>query len=267
MPSGAMANKPSKEISIADMCPPICSQECLAFCPDMCCNGKSKSSAATARDIQPAAVSSGPTTLRVDVPSPAQQQSQQLQSHQNLVNEQPQQNLLNAQQQQTSAQEAPKIKAVVDAAERQAVQQQQSTYLASSKPVVNENQYLSRNAYLPSANNAGVVNTNLQQPLRQQIPQAVMSGGSFVSNRKPAPSIGGQEHLLMHRSSVKSSSSLVSGSSSGRYSLLQKRQQQQPNKTDCKRSCFAVCSSDCPMRCCDIASRRKRKRSRIPRKP
>jgi len=251
-----MANKPvtgGKDITIADMCPPICSQECLAFCPDMCCNGKSKSGSATTRDTQPAAVSNGPTTLRVDVPSHAQQQ--------NLVNVQQQQNLVNQPQQpQTLTQEAPKLKAVVDTAERQAVQQQ-SSYTASSKPVVNENQYLTRNTYYPSTNNAGAINTNLQQPLRQHIPQALSS--SAVSSRKPAPSISGQEHLLMHRSSVKSTSPVGSSSTAGRYS--QRRHLQ--NKTNCKRSCFAVCSSDCPMSCCDIAGRRKRKRSWIPRKP
>lgn len=249
-----MANKPAtggKEISIADMCPPICSQECLAFCPDMCCNGKSKSSSATTRDTQPAAVSSGPATLRVDVPSTTAQQ-------QNLVNVQQQQNLVSQPPQpQTLTQEAPKLKALVDTIERQAVQPQTSSY-ASSKPVVNENQYLTRSTYYPSNSNAAV-NANLQQPLRQQIPQAV---SSVVSSRKPAPSISGQEHLLMHRSS----SSLVgsSGSTAERYS---QRRQLQPDKMNCKRSCFAVCSSDCPMSCCDIAGRRKRKRSWIPRKP
>ena len=257
MPSGAMANKPAgKEISIADMCPPICSQECLAFCPDMCCNGKSKSSATT-RDTQPAAVvNSGPAVLKVDVPSPAQQQQQQ----QNLVNIQQQQNVVRQPQQpQTLTQEAPRLKAVVDTTERQ-----QSSYASLSKPVVNENQYLTRSTYYPNSNNAGAV--NLQQPLRQEIPQAV-SSSAVLSSRKPAPSISGQEHLLMHRSSVKSSSSLVGGSSSSTAGRYSQRRQLQANKSNCKRSCFAVCSSDCPMSCCDIAGGRKRKRSWIPIKP
>ena len=222
---GAMINKPAssgKEISITDMCPPICSQECLAFCPDMCCNGKSKSSAGT-RDIQPTL---NRPALRIDVPSPPQLQSQR-------------ETMLNQPKQQGLVQEAPKLKAVVDT-ERPAV-----ATVASSKPVVNENQYLNRNAYYSNIN-------NLQQPIRQQIP-----ANAAFNSRKPAPTINGQEHLLMHRSQVNS----LAGR---RYSSQQ--QQQQQSKKNCKRSCSAVCSSDCPMSCCDVG-KRKRKRSRILRKP
>lgn len=156
------------KLSVEDMCPPVCSTDCLPFCPDMCCNPKSKAEKSAVVPLSP----------------PSVKLQQQFATSQSML-----------------AQEM---------AQQQATQRQvalQSAAIAAQRPVVT---------------------------------------ASYTVPVYPPP---GQQYGTVYEKSTLPRSVLASNKNMNDH-------------TQCKRSCSALCSADCPIACCEVT----RKRSKIPRR-